>query len=266
MDNITLKHYRNVAHRFGLSAQSTMKDSWIRERESQFIDRSIEQYLTDKGLPESGEGVSILDIGCGNGHTLEILSKKYPGARFYGVEYTPELFELAKSRNLEKVKLIQGDFSEAELPEEKMDLIITQRVLINILHEKKREESFKRIYDQLKDKGYFICIESFKAPLYNLNLARKEMKLGKICQSIQNRYLTDKEFETFLEMGLSEIEGPFKKNDLSTHFYNTRVFHHLVRPKRGKLEETEFVKFFDEAFGPAIGNYSPILFHLLQKR
>jgi hypothetical protein len=91
------------------------------------------------------------------------------------------------------------------------------------------------------------------------------MKLNRIPQSPQYRYVDEEFMLNLSETGFQEIEGTFPPNYLSTYFYLTRIFHHLVRPEGGKKENTRFVRFFTEAIGPSIGNFSPIQFRVFEK-
>jgi len=44
------------------------------------------------------EPVDILDVGCGNGHTLLYLSKKFPNAKMYGLDISGEALKLVKAK------------------------------------------------------------------------------------------------------------------------------------------------------------------------
>lgn len=45
-----------------------------------------------------------LDIGCGGGKTLQILSKKYPKAKFYGIDHSQTAVKTAIKLNEKRVK------------------------------------------------------------------------------------------------------------------------------------------------------------------
>ena len=45
-----------------------------------------------------------LDIGCGGGKTLKVLSKKYPKAKFYGIDFSQTAVKTATKLNEIKVK------------------------------------------------------------------------------------------------------------------------------------------------------------------
>jgi len=47
---------------------------------------------------------SFIDIGCGNGHTIQYFSKIWPGAKAYGLDLSPVAINLAKR------KVPQGEF------------------------------------------------------------------------------------------------------------------------------------------------------------
>ncbi|MGB8261389.1 MAG: class I SAM-dependent methyltransferase [Terracidiphilus sp.] len=61
--------------------------------------------LTDWGLAQLSipGGGRILDIGCGGGRTLSRLAALAPGARIYGLDYSPESIRLARHRNARSV-------------------------------------------------------------------------------------------------------------------------------------------------------------------
>jgi hypothetical protein len=91
------------------------------------------------------------------------------------------------------------------------------------------------------------------------------MKLEALKESHQNKYLVEYQIEQFLKMGMKRKTATRPFNYLSSHFFITRVFHKSNRPEGGKVKYTHFAKFFTHALPPAIGNYSPIQFHVFQK-
>jgi len=261
LEKKSLEHYKRIAENYGDKATSTIKDQFIRNAEVSFILKEIERYK--KGLNRS---LVVLDVGCGNGYVLSVLSEKFPDSQFYGVEFTKELFEIANARNLGNVTFLNGDCRDKNFFSKKVDIIITERVLINIFNPNERIMAIENFQNLLNKGGRYILIESFVESWENLNKARKEMVLDLIPQSPQNRYIDEGLIKTMGELGFSEINGVFPSNYLSTYFYLTRIFHHLFRPKGGKKEGSEFVKFFNEVLGPSNGNYSPIQFRVFETK
>ena len=77
--------------------------------------------LLDDLKPENGE--SVLEVGCGTGRNLITAARKYPWAKFYGLDISEEMLITARA-NVEKaglsdrITLVKGDasnFSTKEL-------------------------------------------------------------------------------------------------------------------------------------------------------
>ena len=62
-------------------------------------DRLIEQM-------EVSNGNSVAEIGCGTGRNLEILAKKYPQARFFGLDASSEMLESASAKTADLNNII----------------------------------------------------------------------------------------------------------------------------------------------------------------
>ena len=78
-----------------------------------FYDFTRKYYLLgrDKLIEEMNvrEGENVLEIGCGTGRNLEILAKKYPKTKFFGLDASAAMLETAQrkidSKGLENVEL-----------------------------------------------------------------------------------------------------------------------------------------------------------------
>ena len=161
---------------------------------------------------------------------LSIISEGYPELNLYGIEFTPELFELARSRNLNKCKIILGDIrkSLSSFQDENVDhfdVIITERVIINLLDHREQRQAIQLIHDTLEKDGTYIQVESFFEPLVNLNRARKEMALSRIEPSEHNKFL-NKYMLGFMRdrVGLREVESSIPTNYLSSYFFFPEYF------------------------------------------
>jgi len=44
-----------------------------------------------------GEGIDVLDIGCGRGHTINVMAQTFPASRFTGYDFSVEAIEFARS-------------------------------------------------------------------------------------------------------------------------------------------------------------------------
>lgn len=259
-DSLIRGHYQKVAKINGDNANSTMEDQYIRNAEIDYITSEVRRYCE-----WANPNPKIFEVGCGNGHLLSCLKSSFPNASFSAIEFTPELLQIAQQRKLTNVSIEQGDARKAECFPPQCDIVISERVIINLLDMGHQRIALENIAASLKMGGIYIMVESFIEPLYELNRARKEVKLPPIEPSYQNKYLTDRMVFRMQFMGLQEITPAIPTNYLSSHFFLTRVFHWLVRPEGGKLKANHVVRFFDQAIPPSIGNYSPIRFRLFRR-
>lgn len=261
-DDYILKHYSKVAKNFGLSSSSTIQDPVIRKMEVDFFLNEIKRTMLDLGK----EDLNIFDLGCGNGFLLNELHQAFPYAQFKGLEFTPELYELAKNRNLERAQIILGDCRKPEFFQFQADLVISERVIINLLSWKFQAVSFDHIHQVLKQGGTYLMSESFTYPWQQFNKARDEVKLPQIAQSKHNRYLTYGCFDYLEKKGFTKETTILPSNALSSHFYIGRIFHPLIRPDGGRGKFSQFSQFFDSSLKEPVGHYSPIEFHRFKKR
>lgn len=260
-DNIILEHYKKVAANYGLKPSSSMKDQVIRDGEVHFFEESLKQIISG-----DGNTLSLFDVGCGNGHLLTHLRAVFPKLKLYGLEFHPDLSELAKSRAIENCTVVQGDMRDALTMFELHDVIITERSVINLLDKAEQHAALANIAKALKPGGHYLMSESFEAPMANINRARKEMALPPdVKPSQHNLWLEERDLEILQENGLREVSMPVKSTYLSTHFYITRVLHPVMLPGGGRAGAGEFQNFFNEALPPGVGNYSPILFRAFEK-
>lgn len=252
-DDLLRRHYREEADRWGESPFSTMDDEIIRARETDLVLKFVDAL--------GRSPLRIGDIGCGNGYTLQLLTRHWPGHRYWGVDFTRELLDIARSRGLVNCEFIEGNASSLEFDDSFFDAVYTQRCLINILDWEGQKAALGEIHRALKPGGHYLMIECFTDGLLNNNRARRECGLTELKQANHNSYL-DK------ELLLQAVEGRFSviepdrlgaglppSNFLSSHYFVARVLHALVT-KGEQTKNTEFVKFF--SFLPPIGNYSPI--------
>lgn len=250
-----LKHYAKLAQAYGLSGAMSMDDPIIRSKEIDFFLQSL------KTTPEAK---SILDIGCGNGFLLNELVKAFPEKEFYGVDISPELIKLAQSRNID-VRFALADMGHLQFESHHFDVVISERSVINLLSWQQQKKTLFEIVRMLKNGGYYFLSESFKEPLRNLNQARKECNLADIKISKHNCYLGNN-FQYFLEsIGLKRVTGAKPENELSSHFYISRVLHPVIRPEGAKHKSSLMVEFLTNACPAGIGHYSPILFQAYRK-
>jgi SAM-dependent methyltransferase len=276
-DQLVLQHYDAQAQEHGLEPTSTMLDLTTRQRETQLIEKFLSLVVSSlrcKGRIDSE--LAISDVGCGNGFTIQVLSKQYPDINFQGFEFTPSLLEVAQSRfrTARNTKVSHGDVRYLEVRDEQFDVVLCQRVLINLLDPVDQRAGLAELARITRPGGYLLSIEAFEGPLARLNTARAEFGLPPLPSAHHNRYLPDDFYSA--EASLIPVTGPMldpslpldflPSNFLSSHYFVSRVLHPLaLGPQSQFIRNSHFVLFLTEAFSQPIGDYAPIKAYAFQK-
>ncbi len=273
-DDTIDEHYKAVAQEHGLSSNSTMADEITRDLETKAIIQFVGESLKIQQREDSTDLTTIMDAGCGNGYTLDVLLKNYPGCNFIGIEKSDELRSLALSRfqGQPHVKIVKGDIREQGFAEGVLaDILICQRVLINLLETEDQKLALGNIVHSVSSPsvrgrgGTLLFIEGFMSSLKKLNDARGEFDLPAILPAHHNLYLPDDFFEIPQLKPLITDGLLATPHFLSTHYYVTRVLHPIVTRNKPFKRNSEFVRFFSHAFNQNAGDYSPLKLFMFEK-
>lgn len=66
----------------------------------------------------------FLDVGCGTGPMIELLSKKFPDKNYTGVDLTPRMIEVAQEKKLVNTKFVVGDSENLPFSKNSFDAVI----------------------------------------------------------------------------------------------------------------------------------------------
>lgn len=268
------QHYKSVAKECGLSSTSTMADAITRDLETKAIIQFVGESLRLRRGAGLSEQATIMDVGCGNGFTLDVLSHEYPDHNYVGIEKSDELRSLASSRvqGNNHVKILEGDIRERDFAKGiPADILVCQRVLINLLDIEDQRHALSNILVNVKSPsawtsgGTLLFIESFISPLVRLNEARSEFELPPIPPAHHNLYLPD-DFFKIPQLKPLKTDGLLTPpNFLSTHYYVTRVLHEIFTKGKIFKRNSEFVRFFTQALNQDAGDYSPLKLYIFEK-
>jgi SAM-dependent methyltransferase len=259
-DSVILERYRKEAEAKELSETSTMEDDRVRALETGLILETVSAILPASGAPV------ICEVGCGNGYTLSRLRGLIGSARLYGIEYTPELLALARSRfgNDSRVTLEPGDIRQPISIAEPADILISQRVVINLLDAGDQKVALGNLIAATKVGGYVLLVEAFQENLAVLNQARAEFDLLPLDAPYHNLYLKNDVLDSLKGVERMPLEHE-KEHFLSTHYFVTRVLHAGLFAGKPFVRNSHFVRFFSEALKSATGTYSPIRCILMRR-
>jgi tRNA (cmo5U34)-methyltransferase len=99
----------------------------------------------------------VLDLGCGTGHGMSLILKKFKNAKVTGVDFSKRMILKSKENIkefLERINLIEEDFNKMRF-NENYDVVISAIAIHNSNHNQKRD-LFKKIFNCLNDGGFFI--------------------------------------------------------------------------------------------------------------
>ncbi|HEV7643231.1 MAG TPA: class I SAM-dependent methyltransferase [Pyrinomonadaceae bacterium] len=85
----------------------------------------LDQWL-DKFIPERGDGLKMLDLGCGTGYHLAKYRER--GFELTGVDGSEEMLEQARAIN-PQIEFHQGDVTDVPLPDDSFDYLVCIEVL-----------------------------------------------------------------------------------------------------------------------------------------
>lgn len=162
---------------------------------------------------------SLLDVGCGEGRLLNLLSKKFPNRNFKGIDLSEPSILLAKGLNYGKPNLL-FELEDVNKVTETFDVVVLNEVLEHIPDDSYSSfcDSIKKI---IKKNGYLVITVPTKiTPVqdkhfrhYDINMIEEKFSdfsklkqkyifknsyLGKIIKGISHRSLIPKSFEKIL--------------------------------------------------------------------
>jgi len=256
-DKIIKDHYDSVAEIDKGSASSTMSNNFIRSSETNFIIDQIRLYLNKQQLTDND--VSLLDVGCGNGYTLDTLSSIFK-FKFHGIELTDSLRKIANDKlNPQGIEVSKGDIRNNEdLANKKYQVLLCQRVLINLLDKNDQHKALDNLISLVKTGGLLIFIECFNDSMNNLNILREGFSLEPIEPSHHNLYLPNDIFNN----KRMAIFDDTQENFLSIHYFISRVLHPLYLNYNNLPFErnSDFVNNLTKSLPENVGTYSPLKF------
>lgn len=131
-------------------------------------------------LKNTGRGP---DLGCGTGDMLELLAERYPGMALVGLDFSPNMLQVAKERlaGFANVSLEQGDAMHLGYADGSFDCVVSAFALRNMASCERAVGEIARV---LRPGGVVCCMDSFVPecrallPLYRLYFKRLMPLIG----------------------------------------------------------------------------------------
>ena len=127
-------------------------------RDSRQREEDCERMLANLGVKE---GMTICDMGCGNGfYTLQLATMVGEKGRVLAVDVQPQMLKLLRDRmekhGIDNITPILGSFHNPRLPAEQVDIMFCVDVYHEFSHP---EQMLKSMRDSLKPDGVIVLLE-----------------------------------------------------------------------------------------------------------
>ena len=169
------------------------------EKMGEFFDRRLDGYeehqltciedaqefypFTARCLP-AGEGVRVLDLGCGTGLELNYYFQLCPSAHVTGIDLAPGMLAALKEKFPGKdLTLIQGSYFDVPFGGQPYDAAVS----VESLHHFTREQKtalYRKVYRALKNGGCFVLTDYFSMSEEEEQKRRQELNRLKALQGI----------------------------------------------------------------------------------
>ena len=181
-------------------------------------------------------GIDVADVGCGEGHAINLMAKAFPNSRFIGYDFSEQGIGAGKAE-AKAWGLTNADFEvkdAAALPDSRNFDLITA---FDVIHDQAQPRRvLKGIADSLKFNGVFLCVDIAASSNLGENM---EHPLGPMLYSVSTLHCmtvslalngeglgavwgTQKAKELLNEAGFRQIDIKSVEGDIFNAYYIAR--------------------------------------------
>ena len=165
-------------------------------------------------------GAKILDAGCGEGEgTFEY--SKVNGVKIHAVDFSETRLNKAKwlLKGKANVNFAQVDLTDPKGLNNDYDIIISQRVLINLMEWELQERVINDLMNRLKKGGKYFMLEGNQDGVDELNEFRKIFNLSEIPVKWHNKFFRNDSINNLIKKNNYILESEY---GLGEYFLLTR--------------------------------------------
>lgn len=123
--------------------------------------KNIAEYLEDK------EYNSLLDIGCGTGYLIDMLSKEHE-AKYTGLDLSPKMLKVAIEKNIKNTEFVEGVSDDLPFDDNAFDIVTCSQ---SFHHYPDTDKALKEAYRVLKPDGLYILSDTGVGPFKSIGVA-----------------------------------------------------------------------------------------------
>ncbi|MDP2633040.1 MAG: class I SAM-dependent methyltransferase [Candidatus Curtissbacteria bacterium] len=164
----------------------------------------------------------LVDIGCGDGEATAVYSQKVKKCTGYELSsfLRKKAAETIKRSGLKNTTIKAGDILKMKKIPEKPDVVVTQRLLINLASWNEQKEAIENIYRMLKPGGLYIMIENTNDAYLALNDMRHQVGLQAIPIHWHNLFFDYDELMSFIKDKFQLLNF----HDFGLYYFLTRIY------------------------------------------
>lgn len=119
----------------------------------------------------------LLDVGCGTGPMIELLTEEYPDRHYVGMDLTPKMIEVANAKKLKNAKFITGDSEDMPFEDESFDVLICSN---SFHHYPDPQKFFHEVKRVLRPNGTLVLRDYTSYPFVIWLMNHTEMPLANL--------------------------------------------------------------------------------------
>ena len=157
---------------------------------------------------------NLLDVGCGTGPMIELLTKEYPDRRYTGLDLTPKMIETANAKNLKNANFVVGDSENLPFSDGSFDAVICANSFHHYPNPQKFFDSAARV---LAPGGIFILRDYTSLDMIVWLMNHVEMPIANLVGHGDVRCYTTKQVQAFCDAAGLKIEKLEKQKKFRLH-------------------------------------------------
>lgn len=199
-----------------------VREYWEDPTTISIIDKNLHQLEIEAVCRYLKSSDEIVDIGCGDGKATVAYAKKvkkcvaYERSDFLRKEAAGEV----KRSGLKNIIIKDGDILKMKKIPERPDVLITQRLLINLASWSEQKEAIENIYKMLKPGSLYIMIENTNDAYLALNDMRYQVGLEPIPIHWHNLFFDYNQLMDFLKDKFQLLAS----HNFDLYYFLTRVY------------------------------------------
>lgn len=205
-----------------VSLYNEINEYWEDQNSISLLDKNLRELEESVILPCLKQTQDFADIGCGDGISTVKYARRVKSC--LALEPSNYLRSKAKQRfaeeRLKNVRCVQGSVLDLSEYQEAFDVVVTQRVLINLPTWEDQKRGIDNIYADLRPGGYYVMIENTYEGHEALNSVRRAVGLADIPLHWHNLFFHHDQL-------IEHFHGKFMVKHHATfdlYYFLTRVF------------------------------------------